>query len=181
MGFNINEFSSHLNSKKLAKSSLFDVRINRPFSPDTGIERDLTMRCIATDLPGSNINTLDHSYAGPTHKIATGSSFLDQNFSILLSEDMSEKKYFEEWKTKIVGNYSTGQMSPNMFNIGYYSEYIGSVVITTYKETGEKSYSVKLHEAFPIMINSMPLAWATTDFLVLPVTFAFRFYTEETV
>lgn len=180
MAFNINDFTANLNKKGTAKASHFDINISRTFKPDSAVEREIGMRCLSTELPGVSIDTIEHGYAGPAHKIATGAGYADQNLNILLSSDYQERKYFEEWKSSIVGDHSVASPSRRMFNLSFFADYIGTVTINTYTETGDRAYSIKLYEAFPVSIGSVQLDWSTGDqLIVLPVSMTYRYYTQE--
>lgn len=180
--FNIADFIATLNEGNFAKTALFDVIVTPPrtMSTDMGELYDLTYRCEATDLPGRNVLTYDSIIYGLPTKIAYGSSVNDVTLSFILSEDYREKIFFETWIDKITGNYRTGEVSQNMFEIGYYKEYIGGLLIRNYSETGEVVKETELVEAYPINIGNVSLNWQNgAEIAKLPVTFAYRYYVDK--
>jgi len=178
MPFNINDFSSEINAKGFNKTSLYDVTFFGPNS-DLDTERSINMRCISAEVPGRQVDTSHFSYYGPQRRFATNSVFVEWNCQILVSEDLSEREYFEKWMDKIMGNYRLGTPNPTMYDLGFYDDYVGTIEISNYNEVGEEVKLTRLIEAWPININNIQLHWASgDDLMVLPVTFAFKYYTN---
>jgi len=65
----------------------------------------MTSRIDAVDIPGRFLTTADykHKNYGPLIKMPYGQIYSDVNITIILSEDMREKKFFEEWQNAIQG------------------------------------------------------------------------------
>ena len=54
------------------------------------------------------------------------------------------------------------------------------MIVEQYTPTGEITYSVKLIDAYPVMVAPLQLDWATKDsFHQLQVTMAYRYWREE--
>lgn len=178
--FNINEFVSEINSHGIVKPSNYVVRIHRTHSPDINVEQTFKMRCSSVELPGRVIQTIDKKYYGPSFKVGYDSQFTEVPMTILLSEDWREKEYFEQWQDKIVGNYRTiDGPATNMFDIGYYDDYIGKVEIHSYNDVGEKKYSVELYEAYPTVVGSVQLNHSSgNEVAFLPISMSFK-YTKK--
>jgi hypothetical protein len=172
---------SELNANGVAKLSNFDVIINGPAGiQDVGVERSIQMRCFVVDLPGRRVETGGAIVYGPPRKIATNSIFDEITLQIILSEDMAEREYFETWFDKIVGNYRNLQSDPNMYDVGFYDDYIGTVEITNYSESGDVIHRTKLIEAYPLNIGAESLSWEQgNQLMILPVTMYYKHYKNE--
>lgn len=180
--FNIGDFIANMNSRNFAKTALFDVIITPPPSlqSDVAMMYQLTYRCESTDMPGRNVLTYDSILYGLPTKFAYGSSMNEIQLSFILSEDYTEKEFFEQWIDKITGNYRNGEITQNMFEIGYYKDYIGTMLIRNYTETGEVSKETELFEAYPINIGNVQLNWQNgAEIAKLPVTIAYKYYVNK--
>lgn len=172
--FNISEFRANLDKNGIYKTSNFEVIINQG-TLDT---RDLVYRCQSTDLPGRSMQTLDLKTAGPIQKIVYESIFTDITLNFICSADLREKDFFEKWQDIMVGEYrEASQNSPTMFDIGYFDNYIGTIKINTFDETGEKKNSYTLIEAYPTSVGNVSLSWQNnSEIAILPVTFTFTYF-----
>ena len=180
MTFNINEFTSNIAPKGLAKKSLYTVLITGPTSlSGTSNERDMTYRCDAITEPGRQISfTNDAYHYGLPMARAWGSSFEQMNMSFLCSHDQSEKIYFEKWQDLMIGAYRTGTSGANMFDIAYVNDYIGTVIIYKYDETGLNTYTMTLKNAFPLLVSDTELGWDDGSVEKLAVRMYFQYYTD---
>jgi hypothetical protein len=177
---NLNEFVGSINYSGVSRTSYFDVLVKKPEGVGNDEARDMVMRINSVDLPGRNVATEESMYSGYPHKIATGATVSELNCTIILSEDLREKEFFETWIDKIVGPHRTGELTGNMFNLGYYNSYIGEAEITNYNELNEPRYRVKLIDAYPTTIGNVSLTWDSgNEINILPVAFTYRYYTTE--
>lgn len=208
MPFNINEFSSELSKGGIAKTSHFEVYVTGPqdkkpkekgglinaikskiktFVKESllGItDRGMTSRIDSVDIPGRFLTTADykHKNYGPLIKIPYGQIYSDVNITIILSEDMKEKRYFEEWQNAIQGTgYDYTGSGLEKFNSYYYDDYVGVVEIRQYGSSGTLQSIHKLNGAYPIGVGAVSMAWGTDDVAKLPVTFSYRNYRAEFV
>lgn len=178
---NINDFIAQISNGNLAKPSLFDVIVTPPTQLlQNSSSYDLMYRCESIDLPGRNVLTSDYTIYGLSKKIGYGSTVNDINLSFILSEDYNEKLFFESWVDLITGSYRTGDVSQNMFEIGYYKDYVGTIVLRNYDETGQESKRTTFYEAYPTNIGNVSLSWADGSTIAkLPVQIFYRYYIEE--
>lgn len=99
-GFSIERMLGELNKSGLATSSHFEVFIHG----GKGIgEQELRFRVDSIDLPGRTFAPIDHKFTnmGPVNRIPGQQFYSDVTATVLLSEDMREKEYFEWWHEKI--------------------------------------------------------------------------------
>ncbi len=107
-GFSIERMVGELNKSGYASSSHFEVFIHGGKAIG---EQELRFRVDAIDLPGRNFGLIDHKFTniGPVNRIPGQQFYSDVTASVILSEDMREKEYFEWWHEKIcnTGAYET--------------------------------------------------------------------------
>jgi len=100
-GFSINKMMAELNKSGYASSSHFEVFVHG--GRNIG-EQEMRFRVDSIDLPGRNFAPIDHKFTniGPVNRIPGQQFYSDVTATILLSEDMREKEYFEWWQEKMV-------------------------------------------------------------------------------
>lgn len=180
MAFNINDFVSELNYKGTSKSSHFQVMIFGPnIDNESSVERSITMRCKSIDLPGRMAQTTNASNYGMERKVATLPLFTEVGVQIIASDTHSEREYFEKWMDKIMGPFRNGKVGPNMYDVGFYEDYIGTVNIVQFDDTGAIVHETELVEAYPIDIGQETLDWDSTQLILLPVRFTFKYYVNK--
>ena len=181
MSFKPSELLATLNKNGVAKSSHFEVQITGPGT--TGEENDLMFRADACELPGRTISTSEYRIYGPIRKIAYASTYTDTSIGFLCSADLREKRYFEEWQDIIMHHRATSGMSAKhtrgRYETGYYEDYIRTIEIRQYDETGTKKSTHYLDEAYPIGIAPIALSWGNEELIRLQVTFAYHDYRAD--
>ena len=181
MSFKPDELLATLNKNGVAKSSHFEVQITGPGT--TGEEHDLMFRADACELPGRTISTSEYRIYGPIRKVAYASTYTDTSIGFLCSEDLREKRYFEEWQDIIMHHRATSGMSAKhtkgRYETGYYEDYVRTIEIRQYNVSGAKQSTHYLDEAYPIGIAPIALSWGNEELIRLQVTFAFHDYRAD--
>jgi hypothetical protein len=186
MTFNVNNLLSSINKTGVAKTSHFEVQITG--AGDASLEQGMMSRVDTCELPGRSLMTAEHKFSnyGPLNKVPYGGqTYTDATMSIIMSEDMREKEYFEVWQNKIVntGAFESGSGQSDFygyvqskFNTKYFDDYLGTITIRQYGSAGNLRSIYTLNEAYPIIINPVSMSWATDEVAKLNVTFAYRNY-----
>jgi hypothetical protein len=188
MAFNISDFRANITgtgSKGVSKQSHFEVVLNLPRNiilsnrSRSSFDR-LRFRCETAELPGRTIQTNNYKHLGYglTSKMGYDVTYPDMSITMLCSSDLGEKSFFQAWQSSVIGNHSRNQETRPHQSLGYYDNYTASVGIIQYDETGKVSHTMALAEAYPIVINSVPLNWASEDLHRLTVTFAYKHFVE---
>lgn len=188
-GFNVQKMVGTVNKSGIAKTSHFEVQIIPPANKDfdLGTMENMMYRAESVDLPGRTMQTIDHRFTnyGPMNKIPYMAQYGDVSMSIILSEDMREKEYFEIWHNMIqntgtfeVGGSDTlgGRYSNAQFNNKYHSSYIGTVLIRQFGSNGELRSVHTLKEAFPINVNPITMNWGEDNAARMTVGISYRYY-----
>lgn len=168
----IDELRSSL-KKGLASPSRFDVLIPVTDSIEGITSQVLSFRCESADLPGLTYATADLKMSSaPIEKYPYLVTFNEINLTFIVSDDMSEKKYFDRWLTSINPQF-------NNYDFDYKQNYARDITIRQYDIAGNVSYAVKLLEAFPTSMNQLDLEWSTEGYHKLAVTFAYTKWTNS--
>ena len=130
--------------------------------------RTLNILCKEVNLPGKQVMTLDQTVGLFHEKIANGFAVDDVAMTFYVPNDYGPKKYFDAWRTAIVGEGKNGI-------VGYKNDYTHDIVIRQLKKPiarfgfdlgpldinldvlGKSIYSVKLLDAFPTSLNAIQL------------------------
>jgi len=163
----ISDFRSNF-INDLARPNRFDVQIMRDAN------RILTFSCETAELPGKTFVTHDQRIYGTIEKFPYQHSYNDVNLTFIVSENMREKQFFDDWLSS-VGSYN------NNFNFNYKNTYVSDVIITQYNQKNTPSYTVKLIEAYPIAVNQLDLDWSTDGHHKLTVVLAYTYWTYTPV
>jgi len=173
MTLNVQNLVASLNKSGIAKASHFEVQITGVGESD--LERDMMIRCDSVELPGRTVTTTEYRIYGHIRKIPYGSLVGDANLTFLLSEDMREKEYFENWVNVISGSNSFGTGN-GKYNVEYYDTITGTLNIRQYGEAGQLNSIHTLIEAYPINIGPVGMSWGDDAPAKLTVAMAYRDY-----
>jgi hypothetical protein len=132
--------------------------------------RNLTFRCESTQFPSRTFATTEQKFgSNPVEKHAYHTTYNDIEMNFIVSEDMSEKKFFDAWLNLI--------NPTNSFDFNYRNDYITDFYVFQYDGTQTvKTYSIALLDAFPISVNQLDLDWSNDNYHKLSVTFAYRYW-----
>lgn len=159
----INDFRANF-INDLARPNRFDVQIMRDAN------RILQFSCETAELPGKTLITHDQRIYGTIEKFPYQHSYNDVNLTFIVSENMREKQFFDDWLNSI-GSYN------NNFNFNYKNTYVCEILITQYDQTNTPSYTVKLIDAYPIAVNQLDLDWSSDGHHKLTVVLAYTYWT----
>jgi len=189
MAFNVNTFKSNLTgdtSNGVAKQSHYEMFLFTPpgiLLSDNGKKASgdiLRFKIEQTELPGRSIVTSDYKEHGfgLTSKIGYGVVYPDVTVTMICDKQLNEKRLFTAWQSMIVGNHSRQQDVKYYSSIGYYQNYVSGAVIVQYDPEGNPTYTMGLQEAYPIIVNSMPLNWGSEELHKLTVQFTYKHFQE---
>ena len=175
MAGSINDFKSSFVTD-LARPSRFDVSIPVPLTlyPFLNTSRKLNFRCENAQLPSRTFATMDQKFgSNPIEKYPYQPQYNDVELTFVVSDDMSEKIFFDSWLEYINPSYT--------FNFKYKSDYATTVTINQYDVASNKTYSINLIDAYPIAVNQLDLDWSNTDYHKLTVVFAYTYWQNNSI
>lgn len=186
-----------------SKANRFVVRINSLPSKIVRrgvyntVIRDLSYLCEAAELPGRGFMNIDVRYYGPSFKMPYQTTYEDLNLTFLVRDLFLERQMFDDWMELI--NPS------NNYNFNYRKDYICSIDLFQMSEVETSStnnpdrpnrvsaesrdpakkvsaqYKFTFEEAWPILVNPMPVNWAEDNFNRLTVAFTYKRWHRETL
>jgi len=173
---------------KLARPNLFIAKIFTTAPLETlgvklGDIPNFTFRCEKAELPGRTLATIDESGAGPTLKLPYDNTYNDMTISVICSQDMKEREFFETWMDAIVhpGSDSLiGGKLPGL--ISYHSDYARGVKmeIAQLDDDAKSLYTYVLQDVFPVALTSMNATWEETNtYQRFGVTLSYRYHTRR--
>lgn len=158
--------------KDLARQNRFMVYIPFPevMALNFGNNRIMSYRCENAQLPGKTFATTEQKIYGPIEKHPYLVTYNDIDLTFILDDDMETKKMFDDWL-----NY----INPTTSNdYRYRQEYQTDLTVNQYSLSDDLTYSVQLHEAYPISMNQLDLDWSSEGYHKLTVTFAYTYWTS---
>lgn len=140
-------------------------------------------------LPGYQINTTEQRIFGAPFTQAATPVFEPFQLSIICAGDMWERKFIEDWMELILPREpvkfgvkdffrAEGAKRPP-FTAAYRDEYVSTIEVVQFHDTGIPSVRYKFEEAFPVDMNPQQLNWGDTEIHRLTVTFHYRTYRRE--
>lgn len=186
MSFNVNQMVSALNKSGVARTSHIEVMITPPSFVDVEATRDMMFRVESVELPGRQIQSIEHRFTnyGPLNKVAYTTLYSDISITFILSSDLREKYFIEGWQNLMLDTdvFRGSNESAVKFDTKYFDDYVGTIDIRQFDETGAHRTTHKLVQAYPILINPISMGWSNSDEIArMTVQFAYRYYKVENV
>ena len=189
MSIELNRFTSEILNQNpltreagLAKGSHFEVVFGFPTKLNVGARETevLSLRCDSISFPSRAPLSSDVKHFGPTSKRIYGFDSAPVTATIILSQNMVERDLFLKWQDIAVGDSRrTRDSQAGSFLVGYYENYISDITINKYNESGFKTMSTKLIDAYPSFVGEVGTDWGSDDFLKVNVTFTYRYFTDD--
>ena len=175
--FQLSEFQSQVLGRGLARPSRFEVVIPKPLRVTglpqvslfqfvvglfvNGIEDisnllrtqsdRVSLLCEQASIPMLNLNTKPYRIYGPPHQRPVVSDFGGDGIPLTFHVDrqMQVKNFFDAWIQTTVNK--------DTFNVAFQEDYAVEVEIFQLDEQNNRTYGIKLVEAFPRSLNLMEL------------------------
>jgi hypothetical protein len=180
--FKISQFKNAI--KGVARPNYFDAILSgytkvvglKSGSLDN-VDDTFRFRCERAELPGRTLATTDDAVGGgPAMKLPYDVTYNDIQISLICSEDMKERLFFEDWIDRIVGRGYTD----NAGLLAYYSDYAQGVTmrIRQLDSNGDTLMAYQLQDCYPIALSPMNATWEETNtYQRFTVTMAYRYHT----
>lgn len=175
----ITDLTGEVSKSGVSKPNLFTVIVSVGGASAEEL-RPIAFRCEAAEIPGRSVATTEYKDWGVPSKIGYAPIYADLGLTLLLSEDLREKKFFEAWQDAVIGDHRVDQKTTKGWNTRYYDNYVGTVEIQQKNQKGEVVATYKLEETFPLIVNPVSLDWnSTNEVSKLQVSMAYKYYTTE--
>lgn len=168
MRSNVRDFIASF-KKELARPNRFDVFIPIPLvmAPFfSNMNEQFSLRCEMTEMPGRTFATTERKIGSvPIQKFPYQSVYNDLQMTFIVSGDMKEKLFFDEWMELI---------NPSIhYNFRYKVDYCIDIGITQYDMQNNETYRAVLIDAFPLAVSQLDLDWSSDGYHKLSVVFAY--------
>ena len=152
-----------------ARPNQFEVQFVGP-SGDANTERKLMINCNATNVPGLTMvaGDKDATYRSQVRQKV----YDDVTFTFHVSDDYKELEYFQTWMNLMI--------DPITNRVGFYSDYVGEIIITNKSRTNTTALRTTLLDAYPKRIEPLAVDYSTNDAAMnLSVNVQYRTYKQE--
>lgn len=169
------DFVAKIRTEFMPRSDRFEVKFTFPPGVELppGVENEIVLFCEEAQIPGLSTSVKELRLGAWTEFRSTNLEFLTQDsvFTFLADEDWSIRAAFENWMFLC--------SNPNSKELGWATDYYGSVEISSLKPTKSKDEAVSkhevigrwvLHECFPKIISLSPFAMNNTTVMRVSVT-----------
>lgn len=196
MAFNINEFKTEINRRKIVPENAYDFIVQTPQFvgiPDSG--NLIKLRTENVTLPGLGFLQVDNHRPygfGPSYNIPYGINITDISCTHVLDGQANVHRLFENWASNIIywqhkrslggtpGKFSLNRDS--LYSVNYLKDYAVDIKIITYNDDSRVAGIYILREAFPISIDQIPMAWdSTNSYTRVNVSWKFTDWQLETI
>lgn len=134
--------------------------------------RDLSLLCQSANIPGAQIQTLEHAHGKQSVKAANTFIHEPVNLKFILTNDYYIKRLFDNWIHL--------EVDINNHTVGYKKDYSCDMVIQQLNPQGKVVYGVKLLKAFPTTVTSIDLDSSNENAMgELSVTIDYDSYVPE--
>ena len=134
------------------------------------VARRISFRCSSISIPDRTLTgARNTNIYGPSHEIVREQTYGSVQAVFYLGTDLGERYFFEEWQ-KCTFN-------PETYNLNYYKEYVGSVDIFALNEQDERTFGVRLEEAFPNTVGAVAFSHEKVSSVnTVSVDFKYRYF-----
>lgn len=134
---------------------------------------NLIVRCDSITIPGRSFSTIPYRFYGPARNMPYEPIYSGElTASIILSADMKERQFFEDWMDLIC--------SRSNYKFEYYENYVTTFEINVLTKQDQQSYRILVEEAYPKQMGDIQMGYdKDNEYLKQDVTFSFRKYTPE--
>ena len=175
----VDSFKSRISSAGLASPNKFEIEFSKlpsGLSSTFGNPRDIALMVESVSTAGRNVQSvLDITYGYRREVPYNAPTYNPITISILCSEGLKEKVFFDKWNSLIVAQ------RPG-FDNAYYDSIIGTMKVKTLDRTlsATNTYEITYNEVYPKTVNSIEMNHSTQNATVrLGVEMAYSYWTTN--
>ena len=157
----------------------------------------LSFQCESAVLPGYQINTVEQKIFGAPFTGAATPVFSPLQLTFICAGDLWERKFFEDWMELILPREPKKNEVKNVlgrsdywadfegnnqrppFTAEFRTQYVTTIQVIQFHETGIPSARYKFEEAYPVEMEPQGLNWGDDGIHRLQMTFHYRTYQRE--
>lgn len=180
MAFDINRFSTNINTYGTLKTSKFDINITPPrimLEMGSMSSNLIRFRAEQINIPSVSLDltSVNRYGIGPKQRFATNVSYPETtSISFIEVENGLIQRCMIHWMNAVF-NFHQPDVRTRLYYLAQYKDYITSIIeITQYTDDARIGNIIDILDAFPVNLSVSPLSWAETNTLVkVKVDFAF--------
>lgn len=170
---NIEEMKNSILRGGLVFTNRYEVLITPPMGVNwsSDDQRHLSVRCDSISIPGRSLATNSYRlYAGPARQLPTSVVYGgDMTASIILSEDMRERSFINDWMSLIV--------NPQTYKFSHYDTYTTNISIRVLNRSDQCIREIILEETYPKSMADIEMGYEKDNEIAkMSVVFAYRKY-----
>ena len=162
----LSDFITHVNTVGLPTASHYHLIMEDIVNVEKA--STIQMMCDSAVIPGINIMSQEIRTMGEASDMPHGITYAPANFSFLIDNEFSARKYFDEWMNLVYDRDAR--------TLGYYNEYAKTITVVVSDKVGKTIYAVELYEAYPKSINDISLSYANHEVMRVDVSIAFKYW-----
>ena len=178
--FSIDEFMSRVdNLGGPAKSNKFSVEVTKPRSMLSSVTADtINFLAKSASLPGKALATTNYRHGGQYDLVVPYETTQEPvTIKIMNTGNHTPRIFWNDWFNHI--------QNMNTYNMEYYEKFIGTVVISHYRDDDENidpskaAYQVTLHEAYPKTMSAIEVGWEAGEFQDFDIDIQYSWWTAS--
>ena len=178
--FSIDEFMARVdNLGGPAKSNKFSVDVTKPPSMLSSVSADtINFLAMNVSLPGKTLATTEYRYGGQFSLSVPYEITLEPvTIKVMNTGNHTPRIFWNDWFNHI--------QNMNTYNMEYYSKFIGTVVISHYRDDENDinptraAYQVTLHEAYPKTMSAIEVGWEAGEFQDFDIDMQYSWWTAS--
>lgn len=164
----LNAFITHIKQIGLPTASHYEIIVPFVDGTSTSSSQTVSMLCNSATLPGHNIMTTELRIFGEASERPHGINYTPVSLSFIVDNDFTASRYFNNWSNAVFDRESR--------ELGYYDSYTRDVEIVVLNKEGSEIERVKLYEAYPKSVDSLPLDYSNNQVLQLNVQLVYKWW-----
>jgi len=178
--FSIDEFMARVdNLGGPAKSNKFSVEVTKPRSMLSSVTADtINFLAKSASLPGKALATTNYRHGGQYDLVVPYETTQEPvTIKIMNTGNHTPRIFWNDWFNHI--------QNMNTYNMEYYEKFIGTVVISHYRDDDENidpskaAYQVTLHEAYPKGMSAIEVGWEAGEFQDFDIDMQYSWWTAS--
>ena len=178
--FSIDEFMARVdNLGGPAKSNKFSVEVTKPRSMLSSVTADtINFLAKSASLPGKALATTNYRHGGQYDLVVPYETTQEPvTIKIMNTGNHTPRIFWNDWFNHI--------QNMNTYNMEYYEKFIGTVVISHYRDDDENidpskaAYQVTLHEAYPKTMSAIEVGWEAGEFQDFDIDIQYSWWTAS--
>lgn len=127
--------------------------------------------CNSVSLPAKMMQVYEHKNLGAPYRVPHSLSFDPIPMSFYCDKEMEVRRFFDSWQKGIIDE-RTGL-------VNFYDEFVTTMLIHMLDVTGQIIYTVKLSEAYPMMLSNVDMSYSSNNTpTIMTTTIAYKYWNE---